>query len=196
MKKRFCLALISVAILGMFSHASALSPPEWVAYNKLIYAIGLDDRVQINEPVINEDSYTITIRATTEDWFGAALKLLLREQIEDTNIVVLDTSGAEIVIPSIAITPEVIKYAMDIVFKWNQYVHSVALRALLPDLPSSVHLITEMANIQFYTDDLSQYYGRSTYTAEELFSMIIKDSIEGISIYFNTRLYISPCPGL
>ena len=196
MKKRFGLALILAAILGMFSHASALSPPEWRAYNQLIYSIGLDDRVRINEPVENSGYYTITIRATTEDWFGAALKLLLRGQIEDTNIVVLDTSGSEIVIPSITITPEVIKYAMDIVFDLNQYVHSVAVKALLPGLQSSVQLITEMASIQFYTDDLSKYYGRSTYTAEELFSMIIKDSIEDISIYFSTRLYISPCPGL
>ena len=59
MKKRFGLALILAAILGMFSHASALSPPEWRAYNQLIYSIGLDDRVQINEPVENSDSYTV-----------------------------------------------------------------------------------------------------------------------------------------
>jgi hypothetical protein len=196
MKKRFGLALILAGVLGMFSHASALSDPWWLAYNELIYSIGLDSRLQIAEPVEDNSSHTITIRATTENYFGAALKLLLREQIDGTNIDVVDTSGSEIVIPPITITPEVIKSAMDIVFESNQYVHSVELKASLPGLPSTVHLITEMANIQFYTDDISQYYGRSTYTAQELFSMIIKDSIEDTYIYSNTRLYISPCPGL
>lgn len=195
MKKRFGLALILAGVLGMFSHASALSPPWWLAYNELSYSIGLDGRVQIAEPVEDNGSYKITIRATTEDYFGAALKLLLREQIDGTNIVVLDTSGSEIVIPAITITPEVIKAAMDIVFGGNQYVHSAGIMRL-PGLPASVHLITEMANIQFYTDDLSKYYGRSTYTAENLFSMIIKDSIEGITVYCSTRPYISPCPDL
>jgi hypothetical protein len=195
MKKRFGLALILVGVLGMFSHASALSPPWWLAYNELIYSIGLDERLQIDGPVADNGSHTITIHATTEGYFGAALKLLLREQIEDTNIVVLDTGGSEIVIPPITITPEVIKAAMDIVFGGNQYVHSAGIMQL-PGLPASVHLITEMADIQFYTDDLSKYYGRSTYTAEGLFGMIIKDSIEGINVYCTTRLYISPCPGL
>ena len=193
MKKRFGLALILAGVLGMCSQVSALSPPWWLAYNELSYSIGLDGRLQIGEPVADNGSYTITIRATTEDWFGAALKLLLREQIEGTNIVVLDTSGSEIVIPPITITPEVIKYAMDIVFESNQYVHSTGIMQL-PGLPGSVQLITEMANIQFYTDDLSKYLGRSTYTAEKLFSMIIKDSIEGTNIHCSTRLYISPSP--
>ena len=198
MKKKFSLTLtiILTAILGMVSQASALSPPEWIAYNKLIYSIGLDGRLEIGEPTENNGSNTITIRATTENWFGASLKLILKEQIDNTNIVVVDTNGDEIVIPSITITPEVVKGAMEIVFNWNQYIHSVELRPLLPGSPSSVFLITEMENIQFYTDDISKYHGRSTYTAEDMFSMIIKDSIEDIYIYFNTRLYVSPCPGL
>lgn len=195
MKKRFGFVLILAGVLGLFSHASALSPPWWLAYNELIYSIGLDQRLQIDEPVTNNGSYTITIRATTENWFGAALKLLLREQIEDTNIVVLDTSGSEIVIPPITMTPEAIKSAMDIVFESNQYVHSTGIMSS-PTIGTSVHLITEMATIQFYTDDLSKYYGRSTYTAETLFSMIIRDSIEGINIYCSTRPYTSPCPDL
>jgi len=193
MKRRFGLVLVLAGVLGMFSQATALSPPWWIAYNELSYSIGLDGRLQIDEPIADNGSYTITIRATTEDWFGAALKLLLREQIEETNIVVLDANGSEIVIPPVTITPEVIKYALDIVFGLNQYVHSTGIMQT-PGLPSSVHLITEMANIQFYTDDLSKYYGRTTYTAEKLFSMIIKDSIEGTNIYCSTRLYISPSP--
>lgn len=193
MKKRFGFVLILVGVLGMLTQASALSPPWWLAYNQLIYSIGLDPRLEIDEPVEENGSYTITIRATTEDLFGPALKLLLREEILDTDIVILDTSGSEIVIPPMTITPEVIQYAMEIVFASNQYVHSTAVMKL-PNVPVNVHLITEMAAIQFYTDDLSKIYGRSTYTAENLLSMVVKDSIEGIPVRCSTRFYVSPIP--
>jgi len=195
MKKKFGLVLILAVVLGVFSHAGALSPPWWLAYNELMYSIGLDGRLEIDEPVESNGSYSITIHATTEDYFGQALKLLLKEEINATEILIVDTSGSEIVIPSITITPEVIKTALDIAFDSNQYVHSTGIMQL-PGLPTSVHLIAEMGAIQFYTDDVSKYYGRSTYTAEQLFDLILKDSIEDMPLYCSTRMYVSPAPDL
>jgi len=195
MKKSFVLTFVLVIIFGVFSHASALSPPKDIAYQKLIHAIGLDSRVKIDKPVENDEGITITIHATTEDLFGASLKLILKEEIESTKIILLDMNDSEIIVPDITITPEVIKYAMEIVFASNQYIHSIALKGVTSEV-AAVFLITEMASIQFYTDDMAQYYQRSTYTAQDLFSMIIKNRIENTNIFFNTRLYYSPYPDM
>ncbi len=195
MKKGFCFIFILALVLGMLSQANALSPPWWRAHQQLIYSIGLDSRLVIDEPIEpgEANGNTINIHATNEDYFGLALRILLKEQLEGTNIVVLDINdGSEIVFPDFDYTPELIQLAMDIVFEWNQYVHTTEImRTPAGDI---VQLITEMAAIQFYTDYLTQFYGRSTYIAEELLCMVMKDSIDDIPIHCSTRYYVSPFP--
>jgi hypothetical protein len=55
-----------------------------------------------------------------------------------------------------------------------------------------VHLVAERDLVQFFIDDINMPHGRGTYSAQDLFDMIVKEQVGDFRITCTTRFFISP----
>ena len=181
------LIMLSVAPTQVF----ALVPPWWTAFSTLQHTIGIDPRVTVAEPIEEQGSYKIYIRADNSDYLATALKILLNDTIYATEIVVQDQAGGEVEVSEVmtVLNTELIELGMEIAFGTNQYFHGTDTSSV-PFV--DVYFVAEKDLIQLSVDDLGSLYGRATYTAEELFDIILKDRVGDFTISCGTRFFLSP----
>jgi hypothetical protein len=191
MKKTWRIVLAVILFSAAPIQGFALVAPWWMAYGKLVHTVGLNPRVTVDEPVQEKSTYRIYIRADNSDHLAAALKILLNDTIDATEIIVLDGAGQEIDVSRLMsrLTPELIKQGMEIAFGSSQYFHG-AETAVDPFV--HVHFVAERDLIQFFIDDIGKPHGRATYSAQDLFDMILKDMIGEFRISCSTRFFLSP----
>ncbi len=185
-----CLLAAALVIPFWCRPAMALIGPDWYAYKMLNYSVGESPGVTVQEPVDNPSGSGSVIRITVENqWRRLALATILREEVIATAVEVVDPGGA--VEPPFEIfgseltQQTIIKLLYLVAFRDNPYFHSVEVgMGFFP----SVYFITTAAVVQFFIDDLSDFYGMGTFVAEECFWECLRTPIGSIEISTSTEL--------
>jgi len=196
----FCLVL-SVTVFSLGAREStALSPPWWLYYYDLYYSAGKTSGVTVQEPVEGTDTVKIDI-VVKEEKKREALATLLRQHPEGDEegtitIRVVDGNGSVQAPLEISGTVEEklagLKNLVLGAFKQNPNffkVETVAPGSMIQ--PSGVYVVFKAKMVQFYTDDISDLYGRSTYIVTDLFKTVLNAEISDISIRPSTKEFKS-----
>lgn len=77
-------------------------------------------------------------------------------------------------------------------FKWNPNFFKVEIEDSVNQRFPGVYIIFKARMVQFYTDDISDFYGRSTYIVRDLFKTVLNGEISDIFIFPSTRKFNSP----
>ncbi len=200
-KVSFCLFFALIALSFSVGESSALSPPSWLYYYDLYYTVGKTSGVTVHQPVNDTDSVEILI-AVKDQKKREALATFLRPHPEGDEggtlaIRVVDDSGNVQSPVEISGTPEeklveLKSMALD-AFKQNPNFFRV--ETVAPDsmthLPG-VYVIFKAKMVQFHSDNIADFYGRSTYVVTELFKTVLNSQISDIIIRSSTKEFNSP----
>ncbi len=197
----FCLFLTLIALTFSARESSALSPPWWLYYYDLYYTVGKTSGVIVQQPVEGTDTVKIDI-VVKDQKKREALATLLRQHPEGDEegtitIRVVDSNGN--VEPPVVIsgTPEEklaeLKNLVLDAFKQNPNFFRVETVApgSMTQAPG-VYIIFKAKMVQFYSDDISDFYGRSTYIVTDLFKTVLNAEISDIFIKPSTKEFSSP----
>jgi hypothetical protein len=69
-------------------------------------------------------------------------------------------------------------------FEYNPYLYRIKTAAFPAQ---AVFFITRACIIQFFTDDLNDYYGRGTFVVEDVFRECVRQQIADVPIFFSTQ---------
>jgi hypothetical protein len=197
----FCLFLTMIALAFSVRESSALSPPWWLYYYDLYYSVGKTSGVTVQKPVEGPDTTKIDI-VVKDQKKRVALATLLRQHPEGDEegtitIRVVDENGnVQAPVEISGTTEEKMAELKNLVldaFKKNSSffkVETVPPGSLLQ--PPGVFIIFKAKMVQFYTDDISDFYGRSTYIVTSLFKKVLNAEISGIFIDPSTKEFKSP----
>ena len=197
----FCLFLTLIALAFSARESSALSPPWWLYYYDLYYTVGKTHGVTVQQPVEGTDTVKIDIVVKNQKK-REALATFLRQHPEGDEegtitIRVVDGNGNVQAPVEISGTPEEklaeLKNLVLDAFKRNPNFFKIETVAPGPmTQPSGVYIILKAKMVQFYTDDISEFYGRSTYIVTDLFKTVLNAEISDILIGPSTKEFNSP----
>jgi hypothetical protein len=185
--------LVSVLLLSAAA-SQALSPPWWMAYNKLCYSVGMTAGVTVEEPSLNsQGNYVVVVVVDTlevGEEVLEALDALLVDELFSTEIVVVDHLGYQAHgSPGQMLTAADVASLLEVAFEGNIYFDSVDYREFL----TTAFLITKPRLVQYCADNLNEANGRETYVVEELFDDCLKDEVGGIPVTCSSAF--KPTPG-
>jgi len=185
-----CLLIAAFMIPVWCRPALALIGPDWYAYKMLNYSVGESPGVTVQEPIENPSGSGSLIRIAVENqWRRVALATILREEVIATAVEVVDPGGtveSPLEIHGSELTQaNIIKLLYLVAFYDNPYFHSV--EAGMGFFPS-VYFITTASVVQFFIDDLSDFYGMGTFIAEECFWECLRSQIGTIQVSTSTEL--------
>lgn len=184
-----------VTILVFSAVASqALSPPWWLAYQKLCYSVGMTDGVTVEEPQLNNHGDYIVVVVVDTEQVGeevlVALDTLLVDELFATEIVVEDHLGYRPHgTPGQPLSAAEVAALLATAFEGNSHFDSVAYREFLP----TAFLVTKPRLVQYSADNLNEVHGRETYVIEQLFDDCLKDEVGGIPVSCSSGY--KPTPG-
>ena len=192
----FCFFLIIMAVALTAKDGSALSPPEWLVYDYLYSSVGKTKGVTVQEPIEVGDKWVINV-VVGEQKKREALATLLREKMEGDEegyitIRVVDSNGnIQNPVPISGTIEEKLAQLEDLVldaFKKNSLFYKViTINPESVPLLGGVYIIFKARVVQFYADDISDYYSNQNFVAAELFKMLLRDSISDVFIKPSTQ---------
>ena len=191
MGKRIAVPLIAVVLVVTFAgSALALLPPWWIAYRSLCYSVGMSPGVEVREPEDVGGEYVVRVVVEADNLLRFALDSLLADEIYATRIEVVDEAG--VVGPSIddvafTVTPAFVRVLLYVAFYRNLYFDSASIGPF-----ATAYLVTANRTIQFFTDDISEAFSRNTYVAEDLFDIVLKDTVGDVWISCSSQYEESP----
>jgi hypothetical protein len=171
-----------------------LSPPWYTLHHKITYTIGADPTVQVLPLRSGDKAYYIDIIKKAGNPY--ALAAILRDVYPLGNITVYvqvyDQYGqpvkGELPVGTDPVTA--VKVAVELALQSNSYYVEVLTPEKIPFKPqlAQVVLVVKKAVIQFWNDDLSDYYGNFNAVADDVFAEVIKHEYEGpVTLGFTTE---------
>jgi hypothetical protein len=158
----------------------SLSPPWWILYSKICTSIGSDPTLHV-QPMHNGDTvYYIDILAPNVTR-GKALRTILNPQYDIGNITVyvrvFDSTGTEITSKNTDPVEKIIE-AIKIALGTNPYfVEVIDTRGKLPPMQETIIgqivIVFKKAVIQFFNDDISDYYSNYNSVAMNVFKDVL-----------------------
>jgi hypothetical protein len=187
------LTLVAILVLSAAT-SQALSPPWWLAYQKLCYSVGMTDGVTVEEPQLDNNGDYVVVVVVDTGQVGeevlVALDMLLVDELFATEIVVEDHLGYRPHgTPGQSLSAAEVAALLATAFEGNSHFDSVAYR----DFLSTAFLITKPRLVQYNADNLNEAQGRETYVVEELFDECLKDEVGGIPVTCSSGY--RPTPG-
>ncbi len=194
----FCLFLFVIVFSLGARESTAVISSYWLYYDDLYYSVGKTPGVAVHEPVVGSGG-TVKVDIVVEDQKKReALATLLRQHPEgdeegNTTIRVVDGSGN--VEPPVEISgtiEEKIREIKNLVldaFKQNPNFFKVET---VTTVLSGVYIILKAKMVQIETDDISDFYGRSTYVVTGLFKTVLNPMVSGIAVCPSTKMFKSP----
>lgn len=194
--RRICLSCVASVLLFFFTAGTgnALSPPWWLYYSYLANSVGKTPGVTVRGPVEDtSDHYVINVIVKNEKRRSALATLIASsgEAAGMDNLIIQVTDPAGGVEPALVLTGTTtqksakLKTLFTVAFRGNPFygktemVNSMGFVGAFP--------IFHARLVQFFADDLSDYYGRQTYVARDLFQIVLNQNVANIPIYPSTQ---------
>ncbi|MCR2807353.1 hypothetical protein [Paenibacillus soyae] len=167
---------------------AGLSPPAATYYNEIRSAIGRDNMVQVG-PLVETPGgdfvVTLTVRGEIKAQALATL-LVRRRMFGDARLTVrVRTAGGQLVTPiTRTLTPQQIAELYRKAFATNERFSFVRVRRIFGT--TFVYPVFRAQVVQFFNDDLSDYYGNYNSVAAFTFRSVLRRRISGTTIQFST----------
>ncbi|MGO4537848.1 hypothetical protein [Paenibacillus sp. 2TAB19] len=165
----------------------SLSPPEATFWSEIKYSVGKDRLVTV-EPMVQlpDGSFQITLKVCGLSKAKALATLLLStKSFGNTRVAVRVKSGGKIVSPiTTGLTPAKIVALYRIAFRTNELFSFVVART--PFGNTFVYPVFKVRVVQFFNDDLSDFYSNYNNVAAFVFRNVLRNVINGTAIQFST----------
>ncbi|MCM3627005.1 hypothetical protein M3194_06475 [Paenibacillus glycanilyticus] len=165
----------------------SLSPPEFTYFNEIKYSIGKDPLVRVGPLQDHGDGqFVISLHVKGLKKAKALATLLVADKgIGEINIHVQVISGGKAISPiTRTLTPKEIAGLYRAAFRTNRFFHFVALRVIFGN--TFVYPVFKIKVVQFFNDDLSDFYGNYNNVAAFVFRNVLRNDINGVPIQFST----------
>jgi hypothetical protein len=167
-----------------------LSPPWYTLWNELKYTIGKDVSFRISDLDVSQNPYRITI-ITDDTQKGSALATIIKlvhdfGKIQVT-IHIQDSNGTPYEGFYVTNSNE-LALVIRMALQGNPLFRNVYRRPTAAFfLSKDVFPVFKKTIIQFYNDDLSDYYMNYNNVASHVFANVLKDNINGLYIHCSTE---------
>ena len=154
-----------------------LSPPWWTLQAKMLHTVGTASNVRVDRLVENPTGYTLPV-VTGEPGTGTALATLLTPIFPMGNVIVkvsvqnIDGRPWEARVIS---TVDELAGAVKDAFYANPLFAGVLVGSNFPGAYTQVVAVFRPAVVQFYNDDLSDYYRNFNGVAAKVFDELLRD---------------------
>jgi hypothetical protein len=164
-----------------------LSPPWFTVANQVKYTVGLTPGVTVGELNTAQQPYQLPI--TVEDPIQSqALAAILKPQYSLGNIEVQVqiNPGAEAVKPAAVADPAQVVQLIQTALKGNPLLVDVLVKQAGPWAPTAVWPIFTRSVVQFFNDDISDYYSNYNGVAAQVFGTVLLGEIGGTIVNCST----------
>ncbi|GLX66423.1 hypothetical protein [Paenibacillus glycanilyticus] len=165
----------------------SLSPPEFTYYNEIKYSVGKDPLVSVGPLQDHGDGEFIVKLYVKGIKKAQALATLVApvKVIGEISIQVLVISGGKVIEPiTRTLTPKEIADLYRTAFRTNRLFHFVSVRTIFGQ--TYVYPVFKIRVVQFYNDDLSDFYGNYNNVAAFVFRNVLRNEVSGTFIQFST----------
>ncbi|WP_336787264.1 hypothetical protein [Paenibacillus sp. MMO-177] len=165
----------------------SLSPPEFTYFNEIKYSVGKDPLVKVGQLEDHGDGqFGIKLFVKGIKKAKALATLIASDKIigEISIHVKVISSGKTISPIARTLTAKEIAGLYRIAFRTNRIFQFVALRSILGH--TFVYPVFRIKVVQFYNDDLSDFYGNYNNVAAFVFRNVLLSEIGGVHIQFST----------
>lgn len=167
-----------------------LMPKWYLLRNKIAYTIGMDSEVNVSELTECEQKGTYEVAILTDDEKkGCALNTLIKSKQSygdiTVNIKVKDKQGNIYNSCDISCKEKIVE-CIDNAFKDNE----LYSKTIVPEIENhnAIYPIFKPLIVQFFNDDLSDYYNNYNSYPAEIFKEILNVNIIGIPLLVSTDL--------
>lgn len=176
-------------VSGQTSQAQGpkLSPPWFAIANQIKYTIGLTPGITVGELSTAQQPYQLPI--TVQDPAQAqALAAILKPQYSLGNIEVQVqiNPGTQEVKPAAVTNPAQAVQLIQIALKGNPLLVDVLVKQVGPWAPPAVWPIFTKSVVQFFNDDISDYYSNFNGVTADIFRTVLLEAINGTSVNCST----------
>ncbi|CAM3339343.1 hypothetical protein PALU110988_17130 [Paenibacillus lupini] len=165
----------------------SLSPPEFTYFNEIKYSIGKDPLVRIGPLAdLGDGQFEVTLYVKGLKKAKALATLIAPDKvIGGINIHVKVVNNGKVVSPiERELSPQEIAALYRIAFRTNRFFHFVTLRSIFGN--TFVYPVFRIRVIQFFNDDLSDFYGNYNNVAALVFRNVLRTVIDDIPIQLST----------
>ncbi|ACT00595.1 hypothetical protein [Paenibacillus sp. JDR-2] len=165
----------------------SLSPPEITYYNEIKYSVGKDPLVKVGRLEDHGDGqFEVKLLVKGIKKAKALATLMASDKvIGEIGIHVKVISSGRAISPiARALTAKEIAGLYRIAFRTNRIFQFVALRSIFGS--TYVYPVFRIKVVQFYNDDLSDFYGNYNNVAAFVFRNVLLNEIDGVHIQFST----------
>jgi hypothetical protein len=151
-----------------------LSPPWWTFHGLVAAALGADHEVKVSTLTQHGSTYSMQVTATNPAKAQALAAVLVQNQ-QFGNITVQVTVQGQHTSAETGLTPTQLAEQLNTAFKGNPYFIRTEVRPLWPGRPNAVVFPIFAAKvIQFFNDDLSDYYNNYNAVAADVFGQMLQ----------------------
>lgn len=164
-----------------------LSPPWYTAWNEINAAIGKTPGIKVNPLVVKSNPTIVPIQVQNRNQ-AVALASILAPQINPYVTVQVTDGEGTVVAPAVPANAQELASMFQTALAGNPFLTTVQVRpfAPFPTSPAAVFPIFAPAVIQFYNDDISDFYGNFNATATSVFENILNTAPGGIQVLPST----------
>lgn len=166
----------------------SLSPPEFTYFNEIKYSVGKDPLVRVSPLQDHGDGqFQIVLHVKGFKKAKALATLIVPEKVigEISIKVKVMSSGKQVSPISRSLTAKELAALHRIAFRTNRFFRFVALRTIFGT--TFVYPVFKIRVVQFFNDDLSDFYGNYNHVAAFVFRNVLHNEINGIPIPFSTE---------
>lgn len=160
----------------------SLSPPWYTLWNKFKYTFGCDPAVTVKDLDTSQEPKMVVPIIVNDEKKGTALRTLIRANFPMGNIIVITdvkNSKGERWQALIIKDEKQLRDVMTDAYTGNPLFVEAKSREPIPGFPAQVGLIMTKTVVQFFNDDLSEYYSNFNGVTAEVMSDLISKSFAG-----------------
>lgn len=152
-----------------------LSPPWYTFHNLLVAALGADPEVKVSELKQHGATYSMNVMTPNKAKSQALAAVLVQvKQMGNITVQVSVPPPNHEVSPEANLTPTQFAEQLNTALKGNPYFMRTEVRPLVPGRPDAVVFPIFAAKVvQFFNDDLSDYYQNANILAADAFRQIL-----------------------
>ncbi|WP_322907861.1 hypothetical protein [Paenibacillus campi] len=167
-----------------------VSPPWYTVWNQIYNTIGQDAAVKVEPLDTSHNPYVVEI-AVEDASKGGALATIVVPSYSfggvSVEVRVVDANGKQYA-PAVGENVQGVAKLFQAALKDNPLFTGVEVRPYLPIQSSQVVFpIFEASVIQFYNDNLVDFYGNYNDTAAAVFHQILLNAVNGITVLASTK---------
>ena len=165
-----------------------LSPPWYTFWNKVNSALGNDPNVSVGPLDTSSNPYVIQVSVSDQNKANALATIVQRNQVFGNVGVQVQIlyQGQQAVPVAVSSAQQLAQVVQKALFN-NAWLVEVQFRSLTPGSKQEVVFpIFQKAVIQFFNDDLSDYYSNFNGVVDSVFANVLNGAVAGIPLYNST----------